>query len=266
MIDWWQAVALALIQGVTEFLPISSSAHLILPTLLLGWPDQGLAFDVAVHLGTLSAVVLYFRGELLVLARGLGQALLARRGNAASREVGFLAVATVPAVISGFLLADVMDSLRTIPVLAATTIAFGLLLAVADRRVSATAAPAVATWRTALLIGCAQAIAPIPGTSRSGITITAGLLLGLSRRAAARFSFLMSIPVIFGAALLQLLDLLASPGRVDWSLLAAATLVAAVSAYVCIALFLELIERVGLMPFVVYRLILGLLLVALWWR
>ncbi len=265
MIEWWQALSLALVQGLTEFLPISSSAHLILPSLLLGWPDQGLAFDVAVHFGTLSAVLLYFRKDLIGLALGALGGVTKRHMNDELREVGFLILATVPALIAGFALNSRMDDLRSVAVIAITTLLFGLLLGVADRRVAANAAPAVKSWGVALLIGMAQAIAPIPGTSRSGITITAGLLLGLSRAAAARFSFLMSIPVIAGAALLKLLELLETPLAVNWSLLAVATGLAALSAYSCIALFLRLIERIGMMPFVVYRLILGVVLVAVWW-
>lgn len=266
MIDLWQALGLALIQGLTEFLPISSSAHLILPTLLLGWPDQGIAFDIAVHFGTLIAVIAYFRRDLAVLLRGGLAGLRERRATPELREIGFLLVATLPALAAGFALRDAMDSLRSIPVLATTTIIFGLLLGVADRCVRREPAGAVSSWTTALLIGCAQALAPIPGTSRSGITITAGLLLGLSRTAAARFSFLMAIPVILGAALLQLLSLLEAPGEVDWLILGIGTGVAAVSAYTCIALFLALIDRIGMLPFVVYRLVLGAILVALWWR
>jgi undecaprenyl-diphosphatase len=266
MIETWQAVCLALIQGLTEFLPISSSAHLILPTLLLGWPDQGVAFDIAVHFGTLLAVLVYFRADLLTLGRGALAGVATRRANAELREVGYLVLATLPAIAVGFLLREHMDSLRTIPVVATTTIGFGLLLGVADRCVRETSAPAVPNWHTALLIGCAQAIAPVPGTSRSGITITAGLLLGLSRSAAARFSFLMSIPVILGAALLQLKTLLEEPVDVAWTGTALATAVAAISAYSCIAVFLRLIERIGMMPFVAYRLLLGAILVVLWWR
>ncbi|WP_439108063.1 undecaprenyl-diphosphate phosphatase [Congregibacter sp.] len=256
---------LALIQGLTEFLPISSSAHLLLPSMLLGWPDQGLAFDVAVHFGTLSAVVVYFRQDLWALAQGGGRALLAREVNDSSREIGFLALATVPAVLVGFALNDMMDSLRTIPVIASTTIIFALLLAYADRRVQSSSTEGVGNWRVALLIGCAQAIAPIPGTSRSGITITAGLLLGLSRHAAARFSFLLSIPIISGAALLKVTELSGADTPVDLPLMALGTTVAALSAYACIAVFLRLIEAVGMLPFVMYRLFLGVVLCALWW-
>ncbi|WP_405270204.1 undecaprenyl-diphosphate phosphatase [Congregibacter sp.] len=263
--EWWQALVLALVQGLTEFLPISSSAHLLLPSMLLGWPDQGLAFDVAVHFGTLIAVVIYFRRDLWALTLGGWEAVSSRTMNDSSREIGFLALATVPAVIVGFALNDVMDSLRTVPVIATTTIVFALLLAYADGRVSATPVENVASWQIALVIGCAQAIAPIPGTSRSGITITAGLLLGLSRHAAARFSFLLSIPIILGAALLKTLDLVSIDTAVDLPLVLLGTAVAALSAYACIAMFLRLIEAVGMLPFVIYRLLLGAVLCGLLW-
>ncbi|WP_439102633.1 undecaprenyl-diphosphate phosphatase [Congregibacter sp.] len=265
MIEWWQAALLALLQGLTEFLPISSSAHLLLPSMLLGWPDQGLVFDVAVHVGTLTAVSLYFWRDLWVLAEGGWDALRAGQMNEHSREILYLALATVPAVIVGFALNDVMDSLRSLPVIASTTILFALLLAYADRRVGTVPSDNVGNWRVALMIGCAQAIAPIPGTSRSGITITAGLLLGLSRHAAARFSFLLSIPIILGAALLKVSDLLGADTAVDLPLVLLGTATAAVSAYGCIALFLRLIEAVGMLPFVIYRLLLGAVLCLLWW-
>ncbi len=265
MIDTWQALVLALIQGLTEFLPISSSAHLLLPTLLLGWPDQGLAFDVAVHFGTLLAVVVYFRRDLIDLLAGGFASLASGRLDDHGRELLFLAIATIPALISGLLINDVMDSLRTVPVLAATTIGFALLLAVADRYSRGTRA-AVGSWQAALFIGCAQAIAPIPGTSRSGITITAGLFLGLSRQAAARFSFLLSIPIIAGAALLKTRELVTAGDAAPWGALLLGVAAAGVSAYLCIAAFLKLVERIGMLPFVVYRVLLGLVLVTLWWR
>ncbi|MEM1403972.1 MAG: undecaprenyl-diphosphate phosphatase [Pseudomonadota bacterium] len=262
--EWWQALLLALLQGLTEFLPISSSAHLLLPTLLMDWPDQGLAFDVAVHFGTLLAVMLYFRKDLLTLSVQGARCIVEREMNDGGREIFFLAIATLPAVLVGFFLNDYMDSLRTIPVIATTTIVFALALGFADRRAGTASQDAVAGAGSAFLIGCAQALAPIPGTSRSGITITAALLLGLSRTAAARFSFLLSIPVISGAALLKTLELLETGSVVPWGMLLGAGAFAALSAYLCIAAFLALIERIGMMPFVLYRLLLGALLVVIW--
>ena len=266
MIEWWQALCLALIQGLTECLPISSSAHLLLPSLLLGWADQGLAFDVAVHVGTLLAVLAYYRGELRQLLRSLRLALEERRMNPGARELAQLALASLPVMLVGLLLNARMEALRSVPVLIASTVGFALLLGYADLRAARPGAAALSSLRAALLVGLAQALAIVPGTSRSGITITAGLLLGLGREAAARFAFLLSIPVIAGAGLLKGLELAAAPAPARWGLLAAATLVAAASAYGCIALFLRLVARLGMQPFVVYRLLLGGALFLLWWR
>ncbi|MEQ9465518.1 MAG: undecaprenyl-diphosphate phosphatase [Haliea sp.] len=265
MSEWLQAIVLALVQGITEFLPISSSAHLVLPALLFGWEDQGLAFDVAVHVGTLLAVVLYYRRELLQMTVSCFGLLRGQPVNDDVRLVGYLALATVPVCVVGFLADAFIESrLRTLPVIATTTLVFGLLLGLADWRArrSAGGRPLVAV--VALVIGLAQALAPVPGVSRSGITITAGLLLGLDRATAARFAFLLSIPVIAGAGLLKGLQLAQQSAPVDWLLLAVSALVAAVTAYACISLFLRLLERLGLMPFVYYRIALAGLLYALW--
>lgn len=256
----FEAIILALIQGLTEFLPISSSAHLILPSQLLGWQDQGLAFDVAVHVGTLAAVVFYYRqqvGELLVgwLGSFRGQY------NESSRLAWFIIWATVPAGLAGLFGADLLENYgRSALVIATTTILFGLLLWYADRRASEKAELRTLTLRQAMFIGIAQAIALIPGTSRSGITITAGLLLGLTRTDAARFSFLLSIPVITLAGGYKGLQLVQQAEPVAWSLVLIGMLVSFVAAYVCIKLFLQIIERMGMLPFVLYRLALGAVL------
>lgn len=265
MIDWFQAFALAILQGLTEFLPISSSAHLVIPSLVLGWPDQGLAFDVAVHVGTLSAVLLYYRADLARMATSWFGSLAGQPGNADSRLVWYLALATVPAVLVGFLAGDYIESdLRNLPVIATTTLLFGLLLGLADRRAVPGTAGRPVTLVSALVVGLAQAIAPVPGVSRSGITITAALLLGMNRQEAARFSFLLSIPVIAGAGTLKLWQLVNANSSVDWAVLAVGALVSGVVAYLCIALFLRLLDRVGLMPFVYYRVLLAAVLYALW--
>lgn len=267
MIDLYQALLLALIQGLTEFLPISSSAHLVLPSLLLSWPDQGLAFDVAVHVGTLVAVVLYYRQDLSNMAVAWFSSLSGGPRNDDSRTVWYLLCATVPAGLVGVFAGDFIEgNLRTLPVIATTTLVFGLLLGVADRRAVAnrTAPVTILTFPIVMIIGLAQAMAPVPGVSRSGVTITAALLMGLSRQAAARFSFLLSIPIIASAGLLKLLQLVASDVAVDWPILAIGVLVAGVSAYACIAAFLRLLDRVGLMPFVYYRIGLAALLYGIW--
>ena len=260
-VDWLQIIVLALIQGITEFLPISSSAHLILPAQLDLWPDQGLAFDVAVHLGTLLAVMGYYRVELARFAAS-GWLLASKRQYDSHLDLLLkICLATLPVVVCGFLLrAWIATELRSVLVIAATTITFGLLLWGADRGRSTLTD---ISWAHAAIIGVAQALAIVPGTSRSGVTITAALFLGLTRSTAARFSFLLSVPTIAGAGLLTTLDLMDSAETVRWLDLAAGSILAFVSAYACIHLFVRLVERIGMFPFVVYRLLLGGVLVAM---
>lgn len=265
MIDWVQAIWLALVQGLTEFLPISSSAHLVIPSLILQWPDQGLAFDVAVHVGTLTAVVAYFRVELLTLTKGTVAGLGRREMNEELRMVGYLVVASIPVAVVGFAAGQfVENNLRSLPVIAATTLIFGVLLGYADRYTRAVSQFRTLALPAALVIGMAQMLAIVPGVSRSGVTITAALLLNLDRQTAARFSFLLSIPVIAGAGSLKGWELSQAQIAPNWWLLGVSALVAAITAYACIALFLKLLDRVGLMPFVYYRVVLSLLLLALW--
>lgn len=261
--DYLQIIVLALIQGITEFLPISSSAHLILPAQLLGWEDQGLAFDIAVHVGSLAAVMLYFRRDLGRYLTSGWTMVARRRFDEHTDELGKLAAATVPIVICGVLLRDFVEAdLRSVPVIAAATIGFGVLLGLAD---TWHGERSTITWPDALFIGTMQVLALIPGTSRSGITITAALLLGLSRTRAARFSFLLSIPTIAGAGALEAADLLSAGAAVDWGVLSAGALLSGVAAYVCISAFIALVERTGMLPYVAYRLALGGVLLAVWY-
>ena len=254
----FEIIILAIIQGLTEFLPISSSAHLILPSEVLGWHNQGLAYDVAVHVGSLLAVLIYLRADVARLLMAWFAQGFTKQQSADSKLAWWIIVATIPAVILGFLLKDFIEVYaRSALVIATTTIVFGLLLWYADKKASMHKSIEHITWKSALFIGIAQAIAIIPGTSRSGITMTAGLLLGLNRESAARFSFLLSIPVILGAGLLATVDLLQSPDPVEWSALIMGAIFSFVSAYICIYLFLEWISRIGMLPFVIYRLILG---------
>lgn len=252
---------LALVQGLTEFLPISSSAHLILAPRIFGFTDQGLAFDVAVHLGSLLAVIIYFRQRLWRVIRGFfAQWTDTVRGDdrADARLANGIILATVPVMIAGLLLKGVVETdLRSPLVIAVTTIGFGVLLYVADQRGRHARTLAQLTWRDALLVGLFQALALIPGTSRSGITITAGLILGFRRRDASEFSFLLAVPTILMSAGLTTLDLLLQHEPADWSSLFTGALLAFAAAYLCIHLFLKFIERVGMTPFVVYRLLLG---------
>lgn len=261
--DWIQVVTLAVLQGLTEFLPISSSAHLILLPLLVAWPDQGLAFDVAVHVGTLLAVLVYFRRDLSRMVRDWLRSLAARQPVGDSRWVWYLIVGTVPVGLCGLALNAIgTDSLRSLPVIAGTTIIFALLLWWSDRHKRGTRGDAQIGWRDVLIIGAAQALALIPGTSRAGITITAGLAVGLTRESAARFSFLLSIPVVALAGLLKALEAWSSQAPAAWGALFAGTMISFVCAYATIHFFLKLVERVGLFPFVIYRLVLGVVLLA----
>ena len=259
--DWLQAVFLALIQGLTEFLPVSSSAHLILPSQILGWPDQGLAFDVAVHLGTLIAVVTYFHADIMAVIDGMLKTLRTQEINTECQLGIAVVVGTVPAVMIGFFFKDFIElNLRSSLVIALTTIFFGLLLWQADRSGKRLLAMDKLTINHAWVIGVAQALALIPGTSRSGITMTAALMLGFDRTAAARFSMLLSIPLIVAAGILETHELVTTAAPVPWLLIGLGMLVSAVSAYLCIHYFLKLLERVGMLPFVIYRLGLGIFL------
>lgn len=254
-----EIIVLALIQGLTEFLPISSSAHLILPSQILGWEDQGLAFDVAVHVGTLIAVVIYFRKEVINILSAWFKSFGAQGTNDDSKLGWWIILGTVPAAILGLLLKDYVELyLRSAWVIAITTIVFGLLLWYADAKGKQIKTIYQLNWKIALFIGLAQAVAMIPGTSRSGITITAGLLLGMNKQSAARFSFLLAIPIISMMGLYYTAELALSDHVVDWTALILGVLLSFLSAYVCIYMFLRIIERMGMMPFVIYRLLLGI--------
>lgn len=253
--EWLQIIVLSLIQGLTEFLPVSSSAHLILPTLLSDWPDQGLAFDIAVHVGSLLAVLAYFRSEMAQFAISGTRLLTQRRYDEHTELLLKIVVATLPVVIVGYFLKGWVESeLRSVAVIAAASIVFAVALWWADRQRGQIDQP---SWMQTLMIGSAQVLAIVPGASRSGVTITAALLLGLSRTSAARFSFLLSIPTISGAALLATLDLLDAGESARWPELAVGTALAGICAYACIHYFIALVERTGMMPYVIYRLLLG---------
>lgn len=257
-LDTWHLVVLALVQGLTEFLPISSSAHLILVPRLFGWPDQGLAFDVAVHVGTLAAVVIYFRVELWRMARAWAGSILTRTDSTESRLAWAVIWGTVPVGLAGLALEATGDQwLRSPLLIATTTVLFGLLLWWADARRRGARSEHQLTWKDVILVGLAQALALLPGTSRSGITMTAGLMLGLSATGAARFSFLLSIPVIILAGGLKGIELVQSGVGPAGSEILIGVGVSGVSALLCIHAFLALVQRVGMAPFAVYRVLLG---------
>jgi undecaprenyl-diphosphatase len=257
-----QLAVLALVQGITEFLPISSSAHLILVPLLTGWPDQGLLLDVAVHVGSLVAVMLYFWRDLATMLHGLvawrGGGLLDEPGR---RLLALVVVGTVPVVLAGLALKLVgTEALRSAAVIGWTTLGFGLLLYVADRFGAQERDVQQMGFAGALAIGLAQILALVPGTSRSGITMTAARGLGFRRDEAARFSMLLSIPTIIAAGALSALDLI-ELGQTDLrSDVLFAALLAFASAWLAIALMMRWLQRASFTPFVVYRCILGVAL------
>lgn len=259
-----QGVVLGLVQGVTEFLPISSSGHLILVPRLLGWPDQGLAFDAVIHLGTLLALVAYFRTELCEIAKGLFD-----RGGRGRRLLGLLVLGTVPAGVVGILAGKAIEThLRRPGVVMVSLVGWAIVMWVVDQSVARSRRKVndvgEVSWMGSLFVGCAQAMALVPGTSRSGITITAGQLSQMSRATAARFSFLLGIPITFAAGAMKTLEVVrhglpqGETGPLLLGLFAAAA-----SGFVTVWFLIRYLQRGSLTPFVIYRLILGAVIVAL---
>ena len=257
--DLIQALILAIIQGMTEFLPISSSAHLILVPKIIGWNDQGLLFDIALHFGTLLAVLIYFRDDLAQMIEDL---LRNRSHNIMQSDVMILIIATIPVVIVGGLFNDwIENNLRSSNVIATTSIIFGLILLASDKFSSS---KNNLTLRIGLLIGLAQVLALIPGVSRSGITITMGLFMGLGRVKSAKFSFLLAIPVILGASVLQIYESYSIAfSSINYVLLLTGLSVSFLFAYFTIHWFLAFVTKVGMFPFVIYRIALGLFIFVL---
>jgi len=259
---WIQVIVLAIVQGLTEFLPISSSGHLVLVPSIFGWTDQGLVFDVAVHFGSLGAVCIYFRNDLAGLLRGGLNVVTGQLGQPEAKMAMAIAIGTVPAALAGLLFAGwISDNLRHPSVVVATLAGYGILLALADRFGRRQRTIADVGLRDAVVIGLAQALALIPGTSRSGVTISAALALGFQRRDAARFSFLLSAPVILLATLYEVAVLIMDGGYVSWGTLAVAALISGVVAYVSIDFFMRFVTTIGLLPFAIYRLVLAAVIV-----
>jgi undecaprenyl-diphosphatase len=265
--SYTQALILGIVQGLTEFLPVSSSGHLILVPYVFGWPDQGLAFDAAIHLGTLGALLAYFRVELMELVTGA----LARR------LAVLLVAASIPALAIGFLANKwIEDHLRSPLIIAAATAFWALVMWWADRRAVRARDRgddprdrgddplARVGWPQGLAVGCAQTLALIPGTSRSGITITTGLLAGLDRATAARFSFMLGIPVTAAAGAYKMLHLLRGDGvPTDTGPLLVAVLAAFLSGWLAVWFLVNYLKRRSLLPFVIYRLVLAALIIAI---
>lgn len=263
--DTFQAVILAIVQGIAEFLPISSSAHLILVPELLAWQDQGLAFDLAVHVGTLAAVVVFLKKEIMAIVPAWFKGWQNRQWDAYGQLGWMIVLATIPLGIFGLLFKDIIENdLRSALVIAVSTFFFALLLAWADRGGDKNTQDLEnITWQQTLIVGFAQALALIPGTSRSGVTMTALLAMGFSRIASARFSFLMAVPAIALPGLLKGLELATTNEPVAWNFLFIGAIVSAIMAFACMHWFMRFVERVGMMPFVIYRIILSIVIVAI---
>lgn len=274
-IELWKAIVLGAVQGVAELLPISSSAHLVLVPWLFGWQNPGLTFDVALHLGTLAAILIYFWTDLWGMATALLRGIATRRPLAEpnSRLALYVIVASIPGAVFGALLDSAIEerfhvenaSNRALLAIAAALIVMGLLMAVAERVAYHRRALGDLGWRDAIIVGAAQALALMPGVSRSGTTITTGLFLGLRREAAARFSFLLSAPITGGAALKKLYDLgkgggLAEDERLPFLV---GILTAGLVGYACITWLLRYLQRATTAVFTVYRVFLGVIVIVL---
>lgn len=256
-------VVLALVQGITEFLPVSSSGHLILVPHVFHWPDQGLILDVAVHVGTLGAVVLYLWRDLMRMTGGLWRLVQGRKSQDGLLAL-YVIVATIPVVIAGFALKKYLpDGIRSLAVVGWATLGFGIVLWVVDRAGMTVRRMEHLKLSDALVVGVAQVLALIPGTSRSGITMTAARLMGMERPDAARFSMILSIPTIVGAGVLESWDLIKAGNAqltADAGLAAALSFLAAIIAIVAMMAWLK---RASFTPFVVYRIALGVFTLAL---
>ena len=253
-----QIIVLAVVQGLTEFLPISSSGHLVLVPYLIEWTDQGLAFDVAVHFGSLLAVVAFFREDIAGLLRGGVQLLGGDTRSPQPHMALAIGIGTIPAAVAGLLFASwIEENLRDPSIIVYTLAGYGVLMAMADRFAPRHRNITDVRIRDALLIGVAQALALVPGTSRSGVTITTGRLLGFERQDAARFSFLLSAPVILLATLFKGIELVLGDEAVAWGQLALGVVVSAIVAYLSIEFFMRFVTRIGLAPFAIYRLALA---------
>ena len=263
--DAFEAIVLGIVQGLTEFLPISSSAHLRIVPAFAGWEDPGAAFTAVTQLGTMAAVLLYFRQDLWSIASGFVAGLRdsARRGTREWRLGTYLIAGTVPIVIFGFAFDDqIEDGARSLTLMGITLIVLGLLLLVAEKVSKRDRDIEGVGMRDAIIIGFAQAAALVPGVSRSGATITAGLFLGFDRAAAARFSFLLSVPAVVLSGVYQLRDI-GGEGAVGFGPTAIATVFAFISGYAAIAFLLKFLVTHTTVVFVVYRVALGVVVLAL---
>ena len=263
--DVFQSIVLGIVQGLTEFLPISSSAHLRIVPAFAGWEDPGAAFTAVIQLGTMAAVLLYFRRDLVNIARGWLRGLRdpAHRGDLDSRVGWYLIIGTIPIGIFGLVFSDQIETgARSLRLMGVTLIVLGLLLLLAEKVAKHDRKIEDLSWRDGILIGLAQSAALVPGVSRSGSTLTAGLLLGMERAAAARFSFLLSVPAVVLSGLYEAKDI-GGEGAVGAVPTIVATLFAFVSGYLAIAFLLKFLASHTTAVFVVYRVALGALVLVL---
>ncbi len=258
-----QLLLIAVVQGITEFLPISSSGHLILIPHLTNFPDQGPMIDVAVHVGSLLAIIIYFWRDVLGLAKGGFASIGIGKEPEQKRLFWWVVVGTIPAVAVGLFLklGGYLESFRITDLVAVNLIVYGLLLGAADRWGKQTKSYEDVTWRDALLVGLAQAMALIPGTSRSGSTMTMARILGYKRVEAARFSFLLAIPAVAGAGLLAALDLAEASAQMQTDALIAGALTF-VAAFLTMAFLMNFLKKASMLVFVVYRVAMGVALLA----
>jgi undecaprenyl-diphosphatase len=261
-----QAIVLGLVQGLTEFLPISSTAHLRIVPELLGWPDPGAAYSAVIQLGTVAAVLIYFRKDIVTLLRAFFQGLARREpfGTTDSRLAWFVLIGTLPIGICGLAFKKTIEgSLRSLYVISASLIVLALILLVVERLASHKRTLDDMRWRDGLIVGLWQALALIPGSSRSGTTITGALSLGLRREDAARYSFLLSIPATSLAGIFELKHLLEATERPSTLSLVTGTLVAFASGWAAIAWLLSYLRKRSTLIFIVYRVVLGVVLLVL---
>ena len=264
-LSWLQAIVLGISQGLTEFLPISSTAHTLIVSKLLGWPDPGAAFTAVTQVGTELAVVIYFRQDIARILKAWFASLTNKteRANPDAKMGWYVIIGTIPIGIAGLAFkSSIETTARNLWLVAATLIVMGILLGLADRYARHTKSETDINTKNAVLFGFGQALALIPGVSRSGATITAGLAMGFKRDVAARYSFLLAIPAVFASAALTAGDI-SSDSFVNWPATIVATIVAFVVGYFVIASLMKYLQTRTFLPFVIYRIALGTLLMVL---
>lgn len=265
MISWFEAVVLGIVQGLTEFLPVSSSAHILIVSQFFGWQDPGAAFTAVTQIGTEMAVIIYFRKDIWRIITTWVQSLYtpALRGNIDARMGWYVIIGTLPIAILGFVFQDQIETVaRNLWLVAGTLIVFGIILGAADRFGRKTKETDDLTVRDGILFGFGQALALIPGVSRSGATISAGLALGYSREAATRYAFLLAIPAVMASGLYEATKIGDGPAP-EWGPTIVATVIAFVIGYLVISWLIKYISTNSYMPFVIYRIALGVLVLIL---